>query len=189
LSLLVLAAVSAARPQPAGHGDLIGLIGALAGVLGTVAATVAVGVSVFQVRRDRERERHQAEARARSAKLLIGAAYASALVEVRQLERTLRAIGMSPAPIANQAQFLRDNQQLAIIFQALLSIDATALPVGALRPVEDAQAAFTSLRNQIVDLAVGRIGDRAADHLEEKMQALKKAFEQMRGFVPFEMPE
>lgn len=167
--------------------DMIGWIGALAGVFGTVAAIAAVAVSVFQVRRDASRERHQAEARARTAKLLIGAAYASSSIAVRELERTLRS-RTTPAPAINQAAMIRDNQQLAIIFQALLTIDATALPAEALKPVGDAQSAFVAMRNLVESVAAGRSGDSAAaTRLEELMQALKNAFEQMRGFVPFEI--
>jgi hypothetical protein len=170
-------------PNPPAHVDLVAIVAML-------AAIAAVAVSWFQVNRDRDRERHQAEARARTAKLLIGAAYASSLVAIRELERSLQ----SPTridPIVSQAIQIRDNQQLAMIFQALLTIDATALPQGALKPVGDAQAAMVTLRNIVQGLSLARLSNPSdqANRLEDRMQVLKRAFEQLRGFVPFELEE
>jgi hypothetical protein len=156
------------------------------GPAGAVAAILAVLVTAAQVYRDWQREKRQAVARARSAKLIIGAAYASSILEVRELCRQLRR-DLSGMTAVAQACSLRDDQQLAIIFQALLTIDATALSDGAQKPVGDAQAALVALRNIITAVAGARSPMRAADRLDDRMATLKTAFESMRGFVPFEI--
>jgi hypothetical protein len=100
---------------------VVTLISGLAGAVGAVAAVIAVVVSFWQVRRDREREKWQAIARAKSAKLLMGAFYASTVTEVRYLVTLLSEVGETSIAAKEQAARLRDDQHLAIIFQALLT--------------------------------------------------------------------
>ena len=166
--------------------DPIGVVGAAAGVLSTVAALVAVAVSVFQVQRDARRERHQAEARARTAKLLIGAVYASGVFAFKELSRLLRSAAATPF-VLGKAIEIRGNQQLALLFQALLTIDATALPPGALQPVSDAQASFIALRNIVERLAITvpeNLRGQDADMIDGNLRTLVSCFELMRGFSP-----
>lgn len=173
---------------------LIGEIGAFAGVFGTVAATVAVFVSVGQVSRDAKRERRQAESRARAAQLMMAAVYVSSVSDVRDLEGALRS-GMAAVATMEKAQRIRGDLQLAIIFHALLTIDVTALTDDAQKPVGDAQRAMVALGNVVKALAAGGLAHstekrlETADRLKSEREALKRAYEAMRGQVPFEMPD
>lgn len=172
----------------------IRLIEDLCGAAGGVAAIVAVLIARVQVERDRaregrerERQRLQEIAQARSAKLLIGAFYASAVSEVRYLTQFLSDVGDTSIDAKEQAGRLRDDQHLAIIFQALLTIDATALSTGALKPVGDAQVALIAWHNIVAGLAAGRRNHEAKARLPKLMQDIKCAYERMRGEVPFEL--
>jgi hypothetical protein len=174
--------------------SLIRAIGDACGAAGGVAAIIAVLIARVQVKRDRAREdrelerlRFQEVTRARSAKLLMGAFYASAINEVRYLTNFLSNVGDTSIDAREQAGRLRDDQHLAIIFQALITIDATTLSTGALKPVGDAQVALIAWHNVIAGLAAGRRNHEAKHRLPKLMQDIKTAYEQMRGEVPFEL--
>jgi hypothetical protein len=160
-----------------------------AGPAGAIAAVVAVVVTAVQVVRDIQRERSQAIARAKSAKLLIGAFYASANIETRELSHQRRSGPAYTSTVVDQAKRIRDDQHLAILFQALLTIDSTALSTTALKPVGDAQQALVAIRNIVAALAAARVTDAVghADLLDGRMQVVKTAFEKMRGEVPFHL--
>ena len=168
---------------------VLALVSGLAGAVGAVAAVIAVCVSFWQVRRDRERERWQAIARAKSAKLLMGAFYASAVLEVRYLVTLLSEAGETGIGAMEQAARLRDDQHLAIIFQALLTIDSANLTSSALMPVGDAQTALVAWHNVITGLAAGRQNREAKKRLPSLMEEIKSAYERMRGEVPFEIEQ
>jgi hypothetical protein len=155
--------------------------------LSAVAAVIAVTVSSFQVYRDRRRERAQAKARAKSAKLLISAFYSSALAETNELISTLKRGAQHQARAVDQARSLRDDQQLNALFQAMLMIDASALPVLAMEPFGRAQAMLITLRSTVNAVAAARFSGAPGAELAECMRALKTVVEEMRGEIPFKL--
>jgi hypothetical protein len=176
-----LIAITLTYARPWGYQDLLN--GA-----GGVAAVVAVGFAWLQVRRDRERARRQAVARARTAKMLIGAAYATTAVGVRGLIKLLTGGATTvDRAIMNQAVALRDNQQLAAIFLALITIDAATLSDEAQRPVEDAQRALIGMLNVVAGLAVHTRNPGASQRLQDQLRAILAAHDRLRGEVPFDL--